>query len=74
MSPDFIQLIDKRAVMQGNPHNSRSVARGITRAVHWSLMAESCRRAEEATTEIGAYLETSTGRAELQKAYAILKQ
>ena len=49
------------------------MVRGITRAVRWSLMADSQRRAEEAAPEIGACLETSMGGVDPCRACTILK-
>ena len=74
MSPDSIRLIDKRAALRRNPRHSRNVARGLTRSVCRSLMADSRRRAEEAATEIGVCLEPSTGGADPHRAYTILKR
>ena len=61
MSLNFIWLIGKHAALHQNSCHSRNVARGITRAVRWSLMVVSRRRAEEASTEIGTCMEPSTG-------------
>ena len=49
------------------------MTRGLTRAVRWSLMADSQRRSEEAATEIGACLEPAMGGADPRETYAILK-
>ena len=72
MSPDSIWLMNKRTALRRNPHHSRNMARGVTRAVCWSLMADSWRLVEEAAREIGACLEPSTGGVDLRGAYAIL--
>ena len=64
MSPDYTRLVEKLAALRRNPRHSRNVARGITRAVRRSLMEDYQRRAEEAATEIGACMETSTGGAD----------
>ena len=74
MSSDSIRLIDKRAALRWNPCHSRNVARGLIRYVCRSLMADSRRRAEEATTDIGACLEPFTEGAEPHRAYNILKR
>ena len=73
LSPYSIQLIGKRTALQQNPRHSQSVARGITRSVRWSLMADTWRWVEEAATEIGACLDTSTGVSDSQRVNAILK-
>ena len=73
MSPDSIQLIDKRAALCWKPCNSQNVARGLIRAVRQSLMADSWRRAEEEATKIWACLDPSTRGAYPRGAYAILK-
>ena len=73
MSPDSIRLTDKRAALHCNPRHNRNVARGVTRAVHRSLTEDSWRQAEEAATEIGTYLEPSTGGEDPCGAYTILK-
>ena len=50
------------------------MARGITRSVLRSLMEDSRRRAEEAATEIGVCLESSTGGTDPCGSYTILKR
>ena len=73
MPPESNHLIDKRADLQQNPRHGRNVARGLTRAVRRSLMADSRRQAEEAATDIGECMEPSTGEADPCRVYAILK-
>ena len=62
MSPDSIRLIDKCVALQQNPRQSRNVARGLTRAVIWYLMADSWILVEEAATDIGACVGAFRGR------------
>ena len=50
MSPDSIRFIYNYAALLRNPCHSQNVARGITRAVRRSLIAEYRRRVEEAAT------------------------
>ena len=74
MSLYSIRLIDMRAALRREPHHSRNVARGITRAVCRSLVADSRRRVEETSTDIRACMEPSMGGADSCGAYTILKR
>ena len=73
MSPKSIRMIDKWAALRRNPRHNRNVVRGLTKAVRSSLLVDSQRRADEAATAIGEFLEPEAGETDPCRAYAVLK-
>ena len=69
-----IRLIDNQADLRPKLHHNHKVERGLAKAVRRSLFVDSWRRAEEAATAIGAFLEPAAGYTYQCGAYAVLKR
>ena len=74
MSSSTINLIDERAALQKNTRHCQNVSRALTKAVRESLIEESKRWAEKASSEIISCLEPVMGDTDIHRPYTGIKR